>query len=85
MQTQISGLIISDHVIFQEPDLFGTVTEALIAQPECAHTATQIVYILSIYGADVNIISQVHFLPLVNPPSKDNWNKGVLILGSVSA
>ena len=45
--------------LLQEPDLFELVTETLISRPECGHTATQIVYILSIYGADINGYTQV--------------------------
>ena len=44
---------------FQKSDLFDLVTEAVICHPESSHTATQIIYILSIYGADINSFSQV--------------------------
>ena len=43
----------------QKSDLFDLVTEALICHPESSHTATQIIYILSIYGADINSSLQV--------------------------
>ena len=49
------------YVLFllQEADLFVLLTEALIGQPEHSKAATQMVYLLSIYGADVNSVSKV--------------------------
>ena len=52
-------MLISLVCYLQEADLFLLLTEALIGQPGHSKAATQIVYLLSVYGADINSLSQV--------------------------